>query len=217
MTTDLAQAMSRYCQQLQTLEVFFERYSLPSEKFTDEGLIALSEGCRQLQKIALHNCDRISDRSLYALAANCRGLQEVTIGGYNENITDGGLTVLFETCKDIRRLKLSSKLLKVTDATCAMLTNNCGKSLTYIKMTRKMTDASILMLAKHCPLLEEVDLHRCSSISEAAVWALVSSCPRLTRLVLPPSARVEQLVRTTPRCSLEVNEDRELQQLLLMH
>lgn len=62
MTNDMARALAVHCKQLEALEVFFQRYSLPSELFTDEGLIALSEGCRQLQRLALHNCDRISDR-----------------------------------------------------------------------------------------------------------------------------------------------------------
>lgn len=62
MTDDLAHALAVHCKQLKVLEVFFQRYSLPSELFTDEGLIALSEGCRQLQRLTLHNCDRVSDR-----------------------------------------------------------------------------------------------------------------------------------------------------------
>lgn len=50
------------------LEVYFQRYSLPSEMFTDEGLIALTEGCRSLKRLTLHNCDRVSDRCGHAAA-----------------------------------------------------------------------------------------------------------------------------------------------------
>lgn len=62
MTDDLARALAVHCKQLAVLEVYFQRYSLPSELFTDEGLIALSEGCKDLQQLTLHNCDCISDR-----------------------------------------------------------------------------------------------------------------------------------------------------------
>jgi hypothetical protein len=62
MTNDLARALAVHCKQLSVLEVYFQRYSLPSELFTDEGLIALSEGCKGLQQLTLHNCDRVSDR-----------------------------------------------------------------------------------------------------------------------------------------------------------
>lgn len=158
------------------LEVYFQRYSLPSEMFTDEGLIALTEGCRSLKRLTLHNCDRVSDRcghaaaattasacmsaregcgnsymgsshrscvqprlvaavfsrptaaravltcavcvpalrrSMYAVAANCLELEVLTLGGYNEHVTDGGITVLLEACRNLHTVKLSSKLLKV--------------------------------------------------------------------------------------------------------
>jgi len=51
------------------------------------------------QSVSLHNVDQVSDRSLYALAANCPQLAELALAGYNENITDGGVTVLLEACK----------------------------------------------------------------------------------------------------------------------
>jgi hypothetical protein len=72
MTNDLARALAVHCKQLAVLEVYFQRYSLPSELFTDEGLIALSEGCKGLQQLTLHNCDRISDRCV-----QCRQLQQL--------------------------------------------------------------------------------------------------------------------------------------------
>lgn len=62
MTDDMARALAVHCKQLVGLEVYFQRYSLPSELFTDDGLIALTEGCRSLRRLTLHNCDRISDR-----------------------------------------------------------------------------------------------------------------------------------------------------------
>jgi hypothetical protein len=62
MTDDMARALAVHCKQLTVLEVYFQRYSLASEMFTDEGLIALTEGCRGLRRLTLHNCDRVSDR-----------------------------------------------------------------------------------------------------------------------------------------------------------
>jgi hypothetical protein len=214
MTNDLAFALAQHCQRLESLEVSFERYSLPSERFTDVGFIALTESCRGLKRIALHNCDGVTDRSLYALAANCRELEEITLGGYNENVTDGGMVVVFETCTQLQRLKLSSKLLKVTDVSTAMLATNCH-AITHIKLSRAMSDASLASLAQGCPLLQEVDLHRCSSISARGLAQLLAACPRLQQLVLPQSLQVEALVSSTPRCSLQVNEARQLQHLLL--
>jgi hypothetical protein len=83
------------------LEVMFRKYSVPSELFTDNGMIRLTEGCGQLQQLQLKNTF-LSDRSLYALAANCRDLRELQLAGYSEQISDGGLMVLAETCGELR-------------------------------------------------------------------------------------------------------------------
>jgi hypothetical protein len=50
---------------------------------------------------------------MYALAANCPQLAVLTLGGYNEHITDGGMTVLLEAASRLHTVRLSSKLLKV--------------------------------------------------------------------------------------------------------
>jgi hypothetical protein len=50
---------------------------------------------------------------MYAVAANCLELEVLTLGGYNEHVTDGGITVLLEACRKLHTVKLSSKLLKV--------------------------------------------------------------------------------------------------------
>lgn len=214
LTNDLARALAVHCPLLSTLEVFFERYSLPSAKFSDEGLIALSESCHGLKKVTLHNCDQVSDRSLYALAANCAGLKEITIAGYNENVTDGGLCILFERCHAISRVKLSSKLLKVTDISIHALAAHC-KGLVYLKMSQQMTDVSLQLLACNCKQLQEVDMHRCSRITQHGLWQLLVSCCHLTRLVLPADMQLGQVAQHVPHCRVEHYEQEQLQELLV--
>lgn len=58
-------------------------------------------------------CTYHACRSMYAVAANCPELEVLTLGGYNEHVTDGGITVLLEACRHLHTVKLSSKLLKV--------------------------------------------------------------------------------------------------------
>lgn len=62
-------------------------------------------------------------RSLYAVAANCTDLEALTLGGYNEHVTDGGITVLLESCKHLHTVRLSSKLLKVGACLLGRLSN----------------------------------------------------------------------------------------------
>ncbi|KAF6258136.1 hypothetical protein COO60DRAFT_1460810 [Scenedesmus sp. NREL 46B-D3] len=218
MTNDLARALAVHCRQLSVLEVYFQRYSLPSELFTDDGLIALSERCKGLQQLTLHNCDRISDRSLYAVAANCPGLTAITLGGYNEHVTDGGMTVLFDSCKQLTHVQLSSKLLKVTDCSGASLAANCPH-LTSAKLTRAMTDATIRQLALSCKHLRELDLHRSCSVSCEALQGLLEACPQLSKLVLPQQLEVGSMMQAMHSrcCILSMLEEEQLQVLALQH
>jgi hypothetical protein len=94
---------------LRVLEVMFSKYSVPSELFTDAGMIKLSEGCPQLEELLLKNTF-LSDRSIYALAANCRGLRRLKVSGYSEQMGDGGLTVLAETCGELRCARARPRL-----------------------------------------------------------------------------------------------------------
>lgn len=72
----------------------------------------------QFHACALHlslcpNTLPVLRRSMYAVAANCPKLEVLRVSGYNEHITDGGISVLLEACSALHTVKLSSKLLKV--------------------------------------------------------------------------------------------------------
>lgn len=153
---------------------------------------------------------------MYAVAANCADLTYIILGGYNEHVTDGGMTVLFEACKELSLVRLSSKLLKVTDTSGVTLAKNCH-GLTHFKLTKAMTDATIKQLAVSCKHLQEVDLHRCSSISCEALQLLVGACQGLEQVVLPQQIELGVMVQQMPRCSLSMVEEQQLQVLALQH
>jgi hypothetical protein len=157
-------------------------------------------------------------RSLYAVAANCHGLTAITLGGYNEHVTDGGMTVLFDSCKQLTCVQLSSKLLKVTDASGTSLAVNCPR-LTHAKLTRAMTDTTIKQLALSCKQLRELDLHRSCSVSCGALQGLLEASPQLSKLVLPQQLEVGSVVQAMSSrcCSLSMLEEDQLQVLALQH
>ncbi len=113
--------------------------------------------------------------------------------------------------------KLSSKLLKVTDAAGASLAAHCPR-LRSLKMTRCMTDVTLRQLARSCRSLEVVDARRCRDVSADGVLALLGGCPALQRLLLPVTLALGQAVSHLPRCQLQVQVEEEevLQQTLVM-
>ncbi|MEW5307848.1 MAG: hypothetical protein WDW38_011123 [Sanguina aurantia] len=149
-------ALGRSCPQLTTLEVKFDRYSIPSELFTNAGLIELTERCTALTHLSLRNTN-ITDRALYAVAANCKRLSSLRVGGYHECISDAGMTILVSACSaTLTRLQLSSKLTRVSDVTMQCLANSIERHaaegipcpLTTLKLTAATTDAGLQHLTR---------------------------------------------------------------------
>ncbi|PNH03616.1 F-box/LRR-repeat protein 17 [Tetrabaena socialis] len=161
MTDTFAAAVAAHCPQLASLELEFTRYSLPSELFTDAGMMALAAGCPCLTSLSLTNCGAITDRSLYAVAVHCRGLRRLSLGGYHERLTDYGAVVLFQACTGLVRVALSGKLRRVTDESAAALAAGSRASLEAVKLTRSMGDGALAALAAHCRALKEVDCCKC--------------------------------------------------------
>jgi hypothetical protein len=115
-------------------------------------------------------------------------------------------------------LRLSSKLLKVTDQATAHLARHCPR-LHHYKMTRCMTDASLAALAAGCKQLVVIDMRRCSGISEGGLLALLAGCGELRRLLLPPSLRLSCAVVQQPRCQLQqqlIEEELQQQTLVML-
>eukprot|EP00882_Tetradesmus_deserticola_P034516 GHRQ01039624.1.p2 GENE.GHRQ01039624.1~~GHRQ01039624.1.p2 ORF type:complete len:130 (-),score=84.99 GHRQ01039624.1:14-403(-) len=129
------------------------------------------------------------------------------------------MTVLFDSCKQLRHVQLSSKLFKVTDCSGASLAANCP-CLTNAKLTQAMTDATIQQLALSCKHLRELDLHRSCAVSCEALQRLLEGCLLLSRLVLPQQLEVGAVVRAMSSrccCSLSMLEEEQLQVLALQH
>ncbi|GLC47187.1 hypothetical protein PLESTB_001622800 [Pleodorina starrii] len=177
MTDEFAAAVAAHCPLLVSLEVSFTRYSLPSEVFTDAGMMALAAGCPRLTALSLTNCGAITNRSLYAVAVHCRGLRRLALGGYHELISDYGTVVLFQACSGLVRVVLSGKLRRVTDESVEALAANSGAALSEIKLTRSMGGRSLTALAAHCTALRLVDCCKCEpgAITAEGVAALIKA------------------------------------------
>jgi len=201
MTNDLARAVSLHCRQLRRFAVYFSPCSLPSELFTDQGLIELSEGCRELQELRLINCC-IGDRSLYALAANCKDLAELRVGGYSERVTDSGVQVITAACKQLRSLHLSSKLYKVTDSATGAIATYCT-ALRQLKLSRAVTDSSLEALAEGpaATALQQLNVRKSSGVTLGALDVLLRvgvGRGQLQRLLLPPQLKLPAALAGMP-------------------
>lgn len=118
----------------------------------------------------------------------------------------------------MQHVRLSGKLLKVTDITTAALAAHCPH-LRSFKMTRGMSNASLALLAARCARLEVVDMRHCSQLREEGLLQLLGGCSRLQRLLLPPELHVSCELAQRPCCQLQqhmVEDELQQQELLIL-
>lgn len=213
MTNDFARALGSMCPNLRQLQIFFRRYSLPSELFDDNGMIALAEGCCNLQVLKLHHCSHISNRSFYAIAGGCKRLRCLEFAGYSEQVSDDGLLVLISACPDLEVFRLSGKLLKATDA-CIQRMVVCGQPVREVKLTMSMTRQSVKCLRLWAGSLKQADVHCCSGLRPSDIMELILACSHLSICTIPSalvfSPKEQELL---PIQALERRKDRTVIQL----
>lgn len=190
MTDELVKALVANCPKLHSLEVYFERYTRPSELFTDCGLIALAEGYKRLQRLTLHNCFNCSNRSLYALAAQCPDLTALCIGGYNEKFDDVGLGMVFEACPGLQVVQLCSRLPHVTSAALLKLAHGCRR-LRAVKLPSCTSDEALLALATFCRHLTAINAKRCTALSKQGIEAAAKALPPSAVINMPATLASE--------------------------
>lgn len=137
------------------------RLHFGSDRLTDALLCRLASNSTQLTHLVLSNAKRVTDASVAVLATCCNELLEVFIG--HSELTDASVRKLLQGCPKLRKL-----------------------AVPYSRLTYE----SMLHVAEHGKLLEEVDIFGNSSIvTEQSVALLKESilgvlldCPHLSKL-----------------------------------
>ncbi|XP_033625290.1 F-box/LRR-repeat protein 17-like [Asterias rubens] len=148
---------------------------------TDQSLKSIAEQCPRLQKLRLKQCPHISDLSLQVVASSCRRLKVLTLTD-NDKITDMTLESLAKHTHNLEILCLQ----------------NCGihppgvmqiSKLQHLKKLdlsnlSTLTPEAVKLVAKHCTLLDTLNLSLSKEVSDDSVSCVAVSCKRLTVLFL---------------------------------
>ncbi|CAK4914385.1 unnamed protein product [Aphanomyces euteiches] len=168
------------------------------------------QGCSSLQQLRLDNCRHITDaafqpdQSLFYPLRACLSLKVPPIFGYT--ITHSLILYLLKAYRSLQELNLSRCKRITNDCIKMLLTSSihlrlrvlnvsftdvtddaftCLSELREIDLGQcKITDATLVSLAQHCPRLEVVRLRWCSEITDAGILRLASHCSRLRVLDL---------------------------------
>ncbi|XP_073043262.1 EIN3-binding F-box protein 2-like [Primulina eburnea] len=128
--------------------------------------------CESLRSLSIRSCPGFGSRSLAMVGKLCPHLHHLDLSGLC-GITDAGLLPLLECCQaGLAKVDLS-ECVNLTDEVIFSLARSHGKTLELLNLDgcQKVTDASLAALANSCPLLNDLDLSKCS-ISDFGVYAL---------------------------------------------
>ncbi|RMX56403.1 hypothetical protein pdam_00023147, partial [Pocillopora damicornis] len=116
-------------------------------EITEEGYKYISMGCGTLTTIILNQLPGLRDGCIQALTSECRTLKNVSI--MNSPFLSDAAFKCLASCKKLNKIRVEG--------------NN------------RLTDASVKVLARSCPLLEHVYLVDCPRMTDLALKALATS------------------------------------------
>jgi hypothetical protein len=124
---------------------------------TDAGIIMVLKHAQQLQVFKAAWVATLTDASLLALSAHCRHVTHIDVSGA-PGVSDVGITSICES--------------------------NTGPQLSFMSVygCERLTDASLMRLARRCSSLVDVNVGGCSRMSGDAIVLLCSACRHLVHL-----------------------------------
>ncbi|KAH9614926.1 hypothetical protein KSS87_001892 [Heliosperma pusillum] len=147
-----------------------------SGTITHRGLIAIAEGCRELEYIAVYVTD-ITNEAFTRMGANLKNLNDFRIVLLDKEATipdlplDNGVRALLEGCQDIRRFALYLRQGGLTDAGLGYI-GQFGQNIRWLLLGFVgETDAGLLELSKGCRSLRKLEIRACCFTERALAIA----------------------------------------------
>ena len=136
---------------------------LEASGLTDASFITIGACCPALTSL---NVGDISEAGLRALAVGCPAMERLAIVSNEGELTDDALVYAVERFPKLSDFKVQPDIPEdshfiLTDATVLALATHCPLLKTFESWTANLTDSSITALVRSCPLLESLDLHTC--------------------------------------------------------
>lgn len=121
--------------------------------------------CRNLERLTLTGCSKLTDRSLVPLLRNNKSILSVDMTNLDQ-VTSATLTKLAQNCPKLQGL-YASGCKNITDDAVNVLADRCP-SLKRVKFNGCffLSDFSIKNIIQKCPLLVEFDVSGCNHVTD---------------------------------------------------
>jgi F-box/leucine-rich repeat protein 2/20 len=145
--------------------------------------VAIFESCRKLRRVNLRNFKlRLTDEVLNSMAAHCALIEHLDISECT-TVSDAAIRRIAESCPLLWWIDLFK--CNITDATVVSLCNHCPLlTQVFLGCCGNLTDAAVLTMANRLSGLTYIGLRSIYSITSSAVEVLATSCPHLVHIDL---------------------------------
>jgi hypothetical protein len=165
-------------------------------------LAEIFQACRKLRRVHLDQFgNRLTDDVVQSVVAHCPFLEHFDIG-FCTAVSDAAITKVAESCPLLRVVRLSGT--NITNATMVSLCTHCPLlTEVYIDSCRLLTDAAVLAVSERLPGLTHIGLDDIAAITSIAVETLASKCRELTHIDLGNSLNVSDVTlrKIAQQCS----------------
>ena len=138
-------------------------------KFTDTGIVTLSEVCHALKSLVLCWCPNMTDMAVLAIAQNLPRLTLLKMIIADEMCCGAKVQQVHNTCTDVALTALST---------------HCRQLHTLHLKYCDITDSGLRLVALGCTQLQDVDVEYCPQVTDTGIGAVASGCRYLRRLGL---------------------------------
>ncbi|CAN6680062.1 unnamed protein product [Malus baccata var. baccata] len=162
--TDLGLSAISKCSNLEVLHI------VKAAECSNFGLICVAENCKLLRKLHIDGwrTNRIGDEGLIAISKECPNIQELVLIGVNP--TSLSLTAIASNCQKLERLALCGSG-SIGDAEFACIAAKCVALKKLCIKGCPISNVGLEMLAWGCPSLSKIKVKKCRGVSgEAAEW-----------------------------------------------
>ncbi|UZO11881.1 uncharacterized protein OCT59_003434 [Rhizophagus irregularis] len=153
---------------------------------SDAGIKSLTQSCTEHKPLIsitarLICCNTITENAIVALLRCCTQIETLLIPECN--VSDKTMSVITESCPQLRALDVCSKIL--TDEPVIALIESCRKVEDLVLHYRNMTTSVINTIAQNCPVLRLLDVECDQELSVDSIGTLLRGCTIRGRLALP--------------------------------
>jgi hypothetical protein len=142
-----------------------------------------------LRRVNFKSCP-VTNEAVISLGYASRFISELCLADCSA-VDDTGISRLFQLCRYIQKLDLTS--VTVTDAAFESGKKSLA-SLRHLNLSgcNKLSDKTITILQKHCPLLEYLNCSACALVTGGALTGLINAASKLMLVAIKFCPRISE-------------------------